>query len=108
MKWRPSPDSFAGLLVETVRRLVEHRAVEMSAALAFYCALALAPLLIITLGVAGLLVDRSVLQEHVVTEADRVLGHGTGDLMRRLAAEQHAAGTGTLATIAGAVALVIG
>jgi membrane protein len=108
MSWRPSPDSFAGLLVETARRLVVHRVVEMSAALAFYCALSLAPVLIITLGVAGLLVDRSVLQEHVVTEADRVLGHGTGDLMRRLGAEQHAGGTGTLATVSGGILLLVG
>jgi len=108
MTFRPSPDSFVGLLAETARRLVAHRVVEMSAALAFYCALSLAPLLIITLGMAGLLVDRAVLQDHVVSEADRVLGHGTGDLMRRLAAEQHAAGTGMLATITGGVLLLVG
>jgi len=108
MRFVPSPRSFAGLVVETGRRLSEHRVVEMSAALAYYSALSLAPLLVITLGVAGLLADRDVLQTHMVMQADRVLGHGTADLVRKLAVEQRDEGTGTLATVAGVVALVLG
>src|SRR5262245_54336505 len=108
MRFVPSPRSLAGLVVETGRRITQHRVVEMSAALAYYSALSLAPLLVITLGVAGLLADRDALQTHLVRQADQVLGHGTADLVRKLAVEQRDEGTGTVATVAGIAALLLG
>jgi membrane protein len=108
MRFVPSPRSFVGLLVETGRRIGRHRVVEMSAALAYYSALSLAPLLVITMGVAGLLADRDALETEVVMQADQVLGHGTADLVRKLAVEQRETGKGTVATVAGIVALLLG
>jgi membrane protein len=81
---------------------------EMSAALAYYSALSLAPLVVITLGLAGLLVDRDVLQTHLVMEADAVLGHGTAELVSKLASEQRESNSGTVATVGGVVALALG
>jgi membrane protein len=108
MKLHLRPRGLPALLLDTARRLMANRVIEMSAALAFYSALSLAPLVVISLGVAGLMVDRAVLQTHVVNEADRVLGHGAGDLVRRLAVDQHATGSGTFATVAGVIALLLG
>ena len=108
MKLKPSPGSLMGLVFETVRRLGANRVVEMSAALAFYSALSLAPLVIIMLGLAGLLVDREVLQHHLVLQADAVLGHGTAELIGKLATEQRESSAGTWATVAGVIALGFG
>jgi membrane protein len=101
------PDRLPGLLLETARRMGNNRIIEMSAALAFYAALSLAPLVIIVLGVAGVVIDRDRLETYMADEANRVLGHGAGDLVRQVAAEQHSSGTGTLATIVGVVALML-
>jgi membrane protein len=100
--------SVVSVLAETGRRLDQNQVVEMSAALAFYSALSLAPLVVITLGVAGVLADRDVLQAHMVMQADAVLGHGTAELLSKLAAEQNENGSGTVATVGGLVALLLG
>jgi membrane protein len=99
------PDRLPGLLLETGRRCITNRVIEMSAALAFYSALSLAPLVVIVLGVAGMVVDRNRLSAEMADQANRMLGHGAGDLVRRVAEEQHTAGTGTWATVIGLAAL---
>ena len=101
------PDRLPGLLLETARRVGSNRIMEMSAALAFYSALSLAPLVVIAMGVAGMVVDKQELQSHLADEANRVLGHGAGDLVRQVAAEQHDSGTGTKATLVGLAALCL-
>jgi membrane protein len=102
------PTALPAMLLETGKRLGDNRVFELAAALAYYSALSLAPLVVITLGVASTFVDRATLQLHVVTEAERVLGHGAGDLVRKLATVEREPTTGTIATVAGIVALLIG
>ena len=101
------PDRLPGLLLETARRMNDTRILEMSAALAFYSALSLAPLLVIALGIAGMIVDKKELAAQLADEANRVLGHGAGDLVLQVAAEQRASGAGTWATIVGVGALLL-
>ncbi len=105
---RPRPGSVPGLLVESFRRLLAIDVIQMSAALSFYAALSLAPLVIISLGAAGLLVERDVLQAHLVDKVDRLIGSEGGGLVRTLAHEEARTGAGVLATVFGSVMLVFG
>jgi len=108
MKILSSPRGPVAVVVETIKRMGADKVTEMSAALAYYSVLSLAPLIIVTLGVAGIVADRDSLQTHLVLQADQLLGHGTGDLVKTLASQQHEEGTGTLATIVGVVTLLLG
>jgi membrane protein len=107
MRVQIHPERIPGLVFETARRLGSDRILEMSAALAFYSALSLAPLLVIAMGVAGMVVDKKQLESHLADEVNRVLGHGAGDLVKSLAAEQAASGAGTWATVVGVGALML-
>lgn len=108
MKLHLRPGGPLDLLLESGKRLIANNVFEQAAALAYYSALSLAPLVIISLGVAGTLVDRVTLQQHVVAEADRLLGHGAGELVERLATTEKDEAEGLFATVAGSVALLIG
>jgi membrane protein len=102
-----SRDSALGVVLATVRALVANHVPQMSAALAYYSALSLAPLVIITLGVTGLVVDRNLMQEHLAVQVERLLGPEGAGLVRTLGREQRLTGAGTWATIAGLVMLVL-
>ncbi|HEX5010082.1 MAG TPA: YihY/virulence factor BrkB family protein [Planctomycetota bacterium] len=108
MKILSSPRGPVAVVLETIKRMGADKVAEMSAALAYYSVLSLAPLIIVTLGVAGIVADRESLQTHLVLQADELLGHGTADLVQKLASQQHEDGTGTLATIVGVVTLLLG
>jgi membrane protein len=103
---KPSPGSILGLLVESVRNLLRIDVIQLSAALAFYAALSLAPLVVVSLGIAGLLVERDVLQAHLIANVERFVGSESGGLIRTVAQEEEESGTGLLATIIGSVMLV--
>ena len=65
----------AWLLVrETVRAWIDHRASSLGAALAYYTAFSLAPLLLIAIAVAGLWVDSDVAARAVADQASALLG----------------------------------
>jgi len=104
--WIPSPRSAVGIVLATVQQLVANRVLTMSAALAYYSALSLAPLVIITFGVTGLIVDRSVVEEQLIRRAEELLGHDAGGLLRTLVTEQQLSGAGSWAAAAGAAMLV--
>jgi len=108
MKGPLRPNGLLAMLLETVRRLYANRVIEMSAALAFYSALSLAPVIVISLAVASSLIDRTTARTHMVDEANRVLGHEAADLVRVLADEQSTAKGGALATAIGIVTLTLG
>jgi len=104
----PRPGSIPALIIESFKRLVEIDVIQMSAALAFYAALSLAPLVIISLGVAGMLVERDVLQAHLVGSVEGVIGVQGSGLIRTLAEEEARTGAGLLATCFGILTLLLG
>jgi membrane protein len=108
MTWsRPSPTSLAGLLLETGRRLLAIDVVQHSAALAYYSALSLGPLVVITLGVTGLIIDRGAMQEHVASAVGGVVGPQAAELVRALGQDERDTGGGALAAMIGALMLVV-
>ena len=109
MSWRkPSATSLAGQAAATVRCLVDNHVVQMSAALAYYSALSLAPLVVITLGVTGLIVDRELVHSRVAAAVGDLLGAQGEELIRTLGREEQRTGSGGMAAGLGVVMLALG
>jgi membrane protein len=99
----------AWLLVrETVSGWIDHRASSLGAALAYYTAFSLAPLLLIAIAVAGLWVDSDVAARAVADQASAVLGpHAAEGVEFMLRVAPHAA-SGWLAGALGLATLIVG
>ena len=68
----------AGLLRQTARDWWEDRCPRLAAALSFYVLFALAPLLLVAIAVAGLVLGHSAAEAAIVRQVDTVFGGGAG------------------------------
>ena len=97
-----------GLVRDSIREMSGKHAFKMSAALSYYAALSLAPLLLVVLAVAGFVLDKSAMAETIAGEMERVLGSGAGDLLRSFANEPDNEDKTFLASAFGMVMLAFG
>ena len=99
----------AWLLVrETIAGWIDHRASSLGAALAYYTAFSLAPLLLIAIAVAGLWVDSDVAARAIADQAAALLGPRAAEGVEfMLHAAPHAA-SGWLAGALGLATLIVG
>ena len=79
----------------------------LSASLAFYTALSLAPLVIIVVGVAGLITERQRVADQLAQQIGLIMGLPSQQLVHTILATTEPQG-GTLAAMIGIVTLVIG
>ena len=79
----------------------------LSAALAYYTALSLAPLVVIVVGLAGLVTERQLVASHLEAQLELLMGPHGRQLVHTIVAttESH---SGTLAAVIGIVTLLIG
>jgi membrane protein len=102
-----APRSLWSILKGTTENWLEDQASSISAALAFYCAFSLAPLLIIIVAIAGWIVGGDVAYSYVGNQLTMLFGKQSAELI--LAAMRGAqTADGMLATIVSVVMLVIG
>jgi membrane protein len=95
------------ILKGTTDNWLDDQASSISAALAFYCAFSLAPLLIITVSIAGWIIGDELAYSYVGNQLTLLFGHQSAELI--LEAMRGAQSTdGLLATIVSIVMLVIG
>jgi len=95
------------LLVCTARFWSADNAAAIGASLAFYCAFSLAPLLIILLTVAGLVVGADAAYSHIVVQLRSLFGPATATiLVGAMKSSQHT--QGIVATVTSVVTLLIG
>ena len=73
-----SPKEVWSLVKQSVNAWLEDRAASMGAALAYYTAFSIAPLLIIAIAVAGLVFGRDAAQAAVVGQLQGLLGEAGG------------------------------
>ena len=93
---------------ETVSGWIDHRASSLGAALAYYTAFSLAPLLLIAIAVAGIWVDSDVAAQTIAEQASALLGSKAAEGVEfMLRAAPHAA-SGWLAGAVCLVTLIIG
>ena len=101
------PRTFWQILKGTTDNWLEDQASSISAALAFYCAFSLAPLLIITVAIAGWIVGGDLAYTYVGSQLTMLFGKQSADLI--LDAMRGSQSTdGTWATVVSIVMLLVG
>jgi membrane protein len=97
------------LLLATYTKWVDDRAPLTAAALAYYTVFSLAPLLLIAIGIAGLLLGEEQARAGILAQASALLGSRGGEAVEKLMGTEHTASqAGLVSTIVGAVTLLIG
>jgi membrane protein len=94
------------ILARTMRAFVEDNITRLGAALAFYTTVAVAPLLVIAITVAGFFFDEQA-RERVLSEIDQLAGHQAGAAIAAVQNPQMQGGS-VLATSLAVLMLIIG
>lgn len=103
-----SPKQLWSLAKISVSAWLDDRAASMGAALAYYTAFSIAPLLIIAIGVAGLVFGRDAAQDAVVGQLQALLGDAGGRAIQELLRSTANFGDSVFAVLIGVTALVVG
>lgn len=93
---------------EAARAFAADRAASMGAALAYYTAFSIVPLLVIVIGVAGLAFGRNAAQAAVVDQLRDLIGPAGSDAIKQMLIKSSEVGTGLLTTLVGLALLLIG
>lgn len=102
-----SPRELWSLVKQSVNAWLEDRAASMGAALAYYTAFSIAPLLIIAIAVAGLVFGRDAAQAAVVGQLQGLLGEAGGNAVAEMLKSTAEFGSSALALVIGVGALVL-
>jgi membrane protein len=104
-----NPKEAFSLLKTTLFEWLDDQAPTLGAALAYYTVFSLAPLLIITIGIAGLVFGAEAAQGQIFDQLRGLLGEASGKAMEELVQSASAEPkTGVVATIIGFVTLLFG
>lgn len=96
------------LIKDTFSEWSEDKAPRLSAALAYYTAFSLAPILVIVIAIVGLVLDRGTVQESVIQQVGGLAGSGGADLIRTMLEASQDFGSNLMAMIIGIAALIFG
>ena len=96
------------LLTATLAAWSSHRCSRMAAALAYYTVFALAPLLVIAIGVAGLAFGTQAAQGQIVAEIEGLVGHESASLIQTLVLKASEPRASWVATVFGVIMLIAG
>lgn len=91
-----------------VREYWAHRPMELAAALSYYTLLSLAPLVLMTVAVAGLLFERVSVEHAIVAEIRNLVGDSGAEVVHTILRNTHDQETGALSVGIGAVVLLVG
>jgi membrane protein len=97
-----------GLVKESVRDFLDDDCPSMAAALSYYTVFSLPPLLVLLLLLLGSLLNPQDIQGTVEARIRDLMGPAGGDQIRTILAHAARPGSGIVATVLGAVALVLG
>lgn len=95
------------LLRETVTSFIKDEALSRGASIAFYAVTSLAPLLFITIAIAGLVFGRDAAQGAIVAQLGGLMGRESADLLQEVIKGASDATTGIFAALAGIVTLIL-
>lgn len=96
------------LVKEAVKSWIDDRAPSMGAALSYYTVFSTAPLLLIVIGVVGLVLGGTAAQDAVVAQLQALLGEQAAAVVNEMLEHVQRPEQGVVATVVGAVALVVG
>lgn len=104
MRWR----LYIDLLKRSGSAWVADNAPSMGAALAFYSAFSLAPLLIIVIAIAGAAYGRDAARGAIVAQLADVVGLSAAEAIQALLAGAQETASGVVATVVGAITVLVG
>ena len=94
------------LLRSAVLSFLEDEALSRGAAIAFYTATSIAPILLIVIAIAGLVFGREAAQGALTGQLSGLMGQQTAELLQTAVAKSGNPSSGTLATIIGLVTVI--
>jgi len=100
--------SIRALFVEGLTGWREHKASRMAAALAYYTVFSLAPILVISIAVAGLVFGQDAAEGRIVGQISGLIGQKSASALEAMIAAARKPSTGILATVLGVATLVFG
>jgi membrane protein len=100
------PRALFSVLKETYGDWSEDKASRLAAALAYYTAFSIAPLLLISIAVAGLVFGREAAQGQIFAQLDGLLGADGASAIQTGIANSNEAGAGTISAIIGLATLI--
>src|SRR5688500_8152696 len=103
-----APRNFIGLMKQAFKGWKADNCLSMGAALAFYSLLSLAPLLVLLITVAGLVVGRDQAQELLLTQASGLLGETGAEGIKVVLENASSEEEGILQTVISAFLLLLG
>ena len=98
----------AGIMSDSGAAWLEHDASTMGAALAFYTVFSIAPILIIAIGVASIVVQGDVLRADLLSQAQNLLGATGANAVKELLTSADYLGNSRYATTIGVATLLFG
>lgn len=96
------------LLKETLASWNAHKAPKMGAALAYYTAFSLAPLVVLVVGLVSLAIEQNAARTEIVTQFSGLMGKEGGATVEAILAHSAQQDAGLWATIVGFVVLLVG
>ena len=100
--------SIWGLIKKTISGWQENRAPRLAAAMAYYTAFSLAPILMIAIAVVGFVYQQQAAQQLVTKQIESLAGYQSGQLLRSMVAASQDMGSNLVATVIGVIALLLG
>lgn len=104
MSWR----TLVTIVKQTASDWVDDDASRLAASLAFYTLLSMAPLVIITVAIAGVVLGPEAARGQLAAELSRVVGSNAARGIQAVVASAYSPSTGTLGTLIGVVTLFVG
>src|SRR5262245_50601093 len=96
------------LLKQTFNEWNADKAPRLAAALSYYTAFSIAPLLVVVIAVAGLLFNKEAVRGQVDNQIQGLIGAQAADAVQEILANANQPQTGVIATVIGLVTLVLG
>jgi membrane protein len=95
-------------LKELAREYWANRPMELAAALSYYTLLSLAPLVLMTVAVAGLVFERATVERRIVTEMGLLIGSEGSEVVQTVLRHASDPAKGTLSVVIGTAVLLLG
>ncbi len=96
------------LTKETFSEWSDDNAPRLSAALSYYTAFSIAPLLVIVIGIAGLIFGQEAARGQIVGQIEHLVGHQGAEAIQMMLAGASRPSSGIIATVVGIATLLIG
>jgi membrane protein len=93
---------------DAANKWLEDRAPRMGAALAYYSIFSMAPLIVIAIGVAGLVLGREAAQGRIAAQVDDLIGGQGAEALNTMVKSASDTGSGGVGTVLGIIMLIVG